>query len=222
MTNYREILRLKSLGLKNSQIAEALQCSRTTVVKTLKAASVAGLTYPLPENLSDKGLNQLLFPSSNGKTGFKMPDYEYISKEMRRHGVTLTLLWLEYVDECKASGEIPYQSTQFYKYYNEFQAKQNASMHLSHKPGEIMQVDWAGDTASLTDQDTGEIIPVYLFVCALPFSGYTYVEACRNMDESSWITAHVHAFSFFGGTPRIIQCDNLKTGVISHGRDEIF
>ncbi|EKC59276.1 transposase [human gut metagenome] len=64
-------------------------------------------------------------------------------------------------------------------------------MHLNHKPGEVMQVDWAGDTAAVIDTDTGEIIPAYVFVATLPYSGYSYVEAFFSMNQDSWTTAHV-------------------------------
>ena len=93
-----------------------------------------------------------------------MPDYASVHKELQRSGVTLNLLWLEYCDQCRAAGEIPYQSTQFNKYYADYLAKVNATMHLNHKPGEVMQVDWAGDTAAVIDTDTGEIIPAYTFI----------------------------------------------------------
>lgn len=99
--------------------------------------------------------------------------------------------------------------------------KKNATMHLNHKPGEIMQVDWAGDTATVTDTDTGEAIPAYIFVAALPFSGYSYVEAFFSMNQECWTTAHVNAYRHFGGVARIIQCDNLKTGVDRHGRNGV-
>lgn len=94
-------------------------------------------------------------------------------------------------------------------------------MHLNHKPGEIMQVDWAGDTATVIDTDTGEAIPAYMFVSFLTYSGYAYVETFIPMNQECWFTAHVNAFRYFGGVTRILQCDNLKTGVISHGRTEI-
>ena len=94
-------------------------------------------------------------------------------------------------------------------------------MHLNHKPGEVMQVDWAGDTAAVIDTDTGEIIPAYVFVATLPYSGYSYVEAFFSMNQESWTTAHVNAYKYFGGVTRIIQCDNLKTGVQKHGKDEV-
>ena len=93
-------------------------------------------------------------------------------------------------------------------------------MHLSHKPGEVMQVDWAGDTAAVIDTDTGEIIPAYVFVATLPYSGYNYVEAFFSMNQELWTAAHVNAYKYFGGVTRIIQCDNLKTGVQKHGKDE--
>ena len=151
-----------------------------------------------------------------------MPDYASVHKELQRSGVTLNLLWLEYCDQCRAAGEIPYQSTQFNKYYADYLAKVNATMHLNHKPGEVMQVDWAGDTAAVIDTDTGEImIPAYVFVATLPYSGYSYVEAFFSMNQEAWSTAHVNAYKYFGGVTRIIQCDNLKTGVQKHGKDEV-
>ena len=150
-----------------------------------------------------------------------MPDYEYVHKELQKSGVTLNLLWLEYCEKCREEGELPYQLTQFKKHYRDYAVKTNATMHLNHKPGEIMQVDWAGDTATVIDTDTGEAIPAYVFVSSLPYSGYAYVEAFFSMNQECWIAAHVNAFRYYGGVTRILQCDNLKTGVVSHGRNEV-
>lgn len=221
MTNYREILRLHSLGLNKTEIASSCQCARNTVAATLQRAANCGLQWPLPEEMSDKQLSERLFPTSPSKPVYKMPDYAYVHKELQRSGITLNLLWLEYCDQCRAAGEIPYQSTQFNKYYADYLTKVNATMHLNHKPGEVMQVDWAGDTAAVIDTDTGEIIPAYVFVATLPYSGYSYVEAFFSMNQDSWTTAHVNAYKYFGGVTRIIQCDNLKTGVQKHGKDEV-
>ena len=221
MTNYREILRMNSLGFNKTEIAQSLQCSRTTVRTVIRLAEEHNLQYPLPNSMSDKDLYEVLFPTAAGKLKYKMPDYEHVYKELQRDGVTLDLLWREYVDECRQSGELPYQSTQFNKYYNDFCAKKNATMHLNHKPGEIMQVDWAGDTTGIIDTDTGELIKVYVFVATLPFSGYSYVEGFFSMDQECWTTAHVNAYKYFGGVTKMIQCDNLKTGVLKHGKDEV-
>lgn len=221
MTNYREILRLDSLGINKVNIAASCSCSRNTVANVLQKAKENNLNYPLPEELSDKQLSEILFPPSELKLTYKMPDYDYVHREMAKSGVTLTLLWLEYCDACREYGEIPYQSTQFNKYYNDYLKVTNATMHINHKPGEILQVDWAGDVAHVINTDTGELIPAYVFVSSLPYSGYSYVEAFFSMEQESWINAHVNAFKYYGGITRIIQCDNLKTGVDKHTRSEV-
>jgi hypothetical protein len=138
MTNHREILRLDSLGFSRSKIAESCQCSRTTVINVLQRAERCGIKYPLPNNMTDKALSSKLFSPGESKPIYKIPDYEYVNREMKKSGVTLNLLWLEYCDECRLAGEIPYKSTQFNKYYNDYIVQNNATMHIQHKPGEIM------------------------------------------------------------------------------------
>lgn len=213
MTNYREILRIDSLEINKTSIAKSCSCSRNTVASVLQKAKELGLNYLKTENLSDKQLSDKLFPVSQARPSYKMPDYQYVHREMAKSGVTLSLLWLEYCDKCRDSGEIPYQSTQFNKYYGDFVTKTKVTMHINRKPGELMEVDWAGQTAEIIDTDTGEIIPAYVFVSALPYSGYAYVEAFLSQNQECWTTAHVNAYSFFGGVTRILVPDNLKTGV---------
>ena len=159
MTNYREILRLDSLGLNKTQIAEACGCSRTTVITVLRQAEATGISYPLPESISDKELASKLYPSMPDKPTFKMPDYEYVHKELQRSGVTLKLLWLEYCEKCRETGEIPYQSTQFNKYYSDYVVKNNATMHLNHKPGIISPVTVSVTEAVSPAQSTCIISP---------------------------------------------------------------
>lgn len=108
MTNYCEILRLSSLGLNKTQIAQSVGCSRTTVIQVLNIAEEKGISYPLPSDLSDRKLSEMLFPSTKAKSQYKMPDYEYVGKELRKSGVTLNLLWLEYCEQCRNNGELPY------------------------------------------------------------------------------------------------------------------
>ena len=213
MTPYREILRLNNQGISQRGIAASCGCARNTVATTLSKAEELHLSWPLPEKMTDQGIGKLLFPASTPKGLYKLPDYEYVHEEMAKSGVTLSLLWNEYCDLCRQSGDIPFMYTQFCKYYREFANKTKATMHIDRKPGEIMEVDWAGQTAFLIDTDTGARIPVYIFVSALSSSGYAYVEAFLNQTQESWITAHVNAYRFFGGVTRILVPDNLKTGV---------
>ena len=220
MTNYREILRLESLGINNTQIAESCYCSRTTVINTLQKAQEKGITWQSAREMADKEICKLLFPGEKAKSVYKMPDYEYVHREMAKSGVTLTLLWVEYCEECRQNGEIPYRATQFNKYYSDYVAKTKATMHINRKPGELMEVDWAGQTAGIIDTDTGEVIEAYIFVAVLPYSGYAYAEAFLSQVQESWVAAHVNAYAFFGGVSRILVPDNLKTGVDTVTRAE--
>ena len=221
MTNYREVLRLASLGLNRSQIADSMDVSRTTVIRTLQRAAALEMDWTAAESLSDKELSAKLFPQGDGKPIYKMPDYDYVHREMSKPGVTQQLLWFEYCDQCRAAGEIPYQLTQFKTHYRAYVAKTKATMHISRKPGELMEVDWAGQTAQLTDSDTGEAHDAYIFVAALPYSGYAYAEAFLSMKQDDWIAAHVNAYNFFCGVTRILVPDNLRTGVTKRTKGDI-
>jgi len=213
MTNYKEILRLDSLGINKTKIAASCSCSRTTAISVLQKAKERGLKWETAAEMADKEVEKLLFPSEGEKSIYKKPDYEHVHREMAKSGVTLSLLWVEYCEECRKNGDIPYQSTQFYKYYGEHVQKTQATMHINRKPGEVMEVDWAGQTGEMIDTDTGEVIDVHIFVATLPYSGYSYVEAFMSQNQECWIAAHVNAYSHFGGTSRILVCDNLRTGV---------
>ena len=222
MTDYREILRLRSLGFNNSQIATSTAISRPTVIAVIQRAMALGLDWQGAENLTDKELAQQLLGNANKGPGYKMPDYAYIHREMGKPGMTQQLLWFEYCDQCRDAGEIPYQLTQFKTHYREYVVKNRATMHINRKPGEVMEVDWAGQTAELCDSETGEIITAYVFVAVLPYSGYAYAEAFLSQAQDAWTAAHVNAYSYFGGVARILVPDNLKTGVVKHTRDEVI
>jgi len=108
---------------------------------------------------------------------------------------------------------MPLMYSQFCRYYRKYANTTKATMRIKRKPGEMLEVDWAGKTCYIIDNVTGELIPAYIFVAALSCSQYAYVEAFLSMDMESWINAHVNAFNHFGGATRILVPDNLKTGV---------
>jgi len=222
MTNYREVLRLSEMDFNHTRIGEAVGVTRQTVSTVIRRASELGLSFESVADLSDRELSHKLMPQgAAARLMFKMPDYEEVHKELQKPGVTLMLLWQEYSLKCRQCGELPYQETQFRKYYHEWAAQTKATMHLSRKPGELMEVDWAGTTAKITDNITGNDLVAYIFVAVLPYSSYGYVEAFWNMEQASWIAGHVNAYEYFGGTTRILVPDNLKTGVIKHTKSEI-
>ncbi|MDJ0333294.1 hypothetical protein [Planococcus sp. S3-L1] len=101
---------------------------------------------------------------------------DYIHKEMAKSGVTLSLLWSEYVYKCRSEGTIPYSYRQFCRAYSGFAMTNKATMRIRRKPGEILEVDWAGDTMRVVDRETGEYHKVSLFVASLSCSSYSYAE----------------------------------------------
>ena len=220
MVNYREILRLNNLNYSHRQIAASIQSARDTVSAVCKLAKQHGLEWPLPNELSNEAIQDLFYPERKERT-HRIPDYEFIHKELARPGVTLTLLWAEYTAACHSEHTTPYQLTQFCENYRTWARLTKATMRISRKPGDIMEVDWAGNTLTVYDSVTGETIDAYLFVAVLPCSCYAYVEAFLNHGTENWIKAHIHAHQYFCGVTRILIPDNLKTGVIKNTRNEL-
>lgn len=221
MVDYREILRLKSLGYANRRIEAAVQSSHHTIEDTLNAAKAAGVSWPLDDDITNEELQSILFPGKYAYASpYTVPDFARIHTELARKNVTLTLLWTEYCEKVRAYGGVPYSYTQYCEKYRRWARVTKATMRITHKPGDAMQVDWAGDPLYITDQVTGAEEPAYIFVAVLPCSWYTYAEACRDMKSENWLLCHVHAYSYFGGVPRLLIPDNTKTATVSNTQYE--
>lgn len=221
MVNYREILRLRGLGYSITQIAAAVHSSRNTIRDVQQRANEHNLFWPVADDVTNSMLYEQLYPERFSKANVWMePDCEWIHKELGKKGVNLTLLWKEYKFKSINAGRVPYQYTQFCEIYRKWAHRTKATMRIHHKPGDAMQVDWAGGTLPITDPVTGEVTDAYLFVAVLPCSCYVYAELCDNMKTENWLLAHVHAYEYFDGVPRLLIPDNLKTGVIRNTRYE--
>ena len=213
MTKYREILRLKSLGFSDRNIALSCSVSRNTVKRVIDKAEEKHISWPLDFDMTDAVLDELLFPSDKSVTQRRLPDYDYIRKELLRKGVTKKLLWVEYCEDCRLSGENPLMYSQFCEYIHRDEQKRRATMHIPRKPGQQVEVDWAGDPAHIIDPDTGEITDCWLFIGVMTYSQYTFVEAFMNERTGNWIKAHSHMYEFFGGVAPILVSDNCTTAV---------
>ena len=107
MTKYREILRLRSLGLSQNDIASSCHISKKTVNRVLKLAQEHNLRWPLEECLTDREIDKIIHPDGNTAkktTDRKMPDFEHVKNELLRNGVNKKLLWAEYLEECRLQG----------------------------------------------------------------------------------------------------------------------
>jgi len=221
MVNYREILRLTCLGYSQRQIAASVHSSRSTISEVQALARKVGLTLPLDDSITNEVLLKTFYPERITATNPRVePDYSYIHKELAKSGVNLSLLWTEYCEKAYTNGLTPYMYSQFCDKYRHWARITKATMRIQHKPGDAMQVDWAGTTIPLYDKYTGDITDVYLFVAVLPCSCKAYVEPCENMKSECWLSCHAHAYSYFGGVTRLLIPDNLKTGIVKNTKYE--
>lgn len=218
MTKYREILRLSSLGLSQQNIATSCGVSKKTVNRVLKRANELNIHWPLGPNDTDAVLASRLFPPSHREVPARpMPNFELIRKELMHNGVSKKLLWMEYVEDCKKCSQKPLMYSQFCYHIQQDEQKRRASMHIKRNPAEQIEVDWAGDTATFINPETGKPVKAYVFVGVLSYSKYAYAEAFLDMKQKSWINAHVHMYEFFGGVSKILISDNCKTAVVRSG-----
>ncbi len=212
MRKIREVLRLKyELHRSNREIGLSCGIGSSTVGDYIQRARNAGLNWPLPEELSDTTLEQLLFPSPTPRNSARLfPDFHEVHKELQsRKNVTLNLLWQEY----KERNPDGYQYSWYCHNYRDWAARLDVVMRHEHRAGEKMFVDYAGQTVPVIDRETGEIHKAQIFVAVLGASNYTYAEATFSQQIEDWIGSHVRAFSFFGGVTEAIVPDNLKSGV---------
>jgi transposase len=219
MRKIREILRLKfDGGQTNRRIARSCHISRPTVADYLLRFEEAGLTWPAAAALDDTTLEHKLFPPAPvvSTTQRTVPDWGDVHRELRRKGVTLTLLWHEY----KLADPDGYQYSWFCDQYRAWSAKLDVVMRQEHRAGEKLFVDYAGQTVEVVDRRTGEVRAAQIFVAVLGASSYTYAEATWTQQLPDWIGSHVRAFAFFGGVPELAIPDNLRSGVSKAHRYE--
>ena len=208
----RTILRLTQEGLSVREISDRLGLSKTTVATYQLRAREAGLSWPLTaEQDRDEVLKKAVF----GKVGrpprdLAEPDWGHIAEELKRPGVTLILLWQEY----RESHPEGYGYTWFCGQYRLYVRRARPTFTHRHQAGAVMQTDYAGQTAQIIDPSTGEIGTAQIFVAVLGASSLTYARASFSQRLSDWIEGQSRALAYFGGVPKSIVCDNLKSGVV--------
>lgn len=211
MRKTREILRLKwELRRSHREIARALAVGLATVSDTAALAKAAHLDWAAVTALSDEQLDAKIYPKAPTDIERPLPDPATLDLELRKTGVTLRLLHLEYFERTPVGA---YGYTQFCEQYRAWKATQRLTMRQVHRAGDKLFVDYSGKKACIVDPETGERIEVELFVAVLGASNYTYAEATRTQTVPDWVMSHVRALEYFGGAPAAIVPDQLKSGV---------
>ncbi|HCC53520.1 MAG TPA: IS21 family transposase [Desulfobulbaceae bacterium] len=213
MRKTREILRLVwSCNQSRRDTARTCGVGKSTVDDTVSRATASGLSWPLPFDLDDEGLEQRLYPHAANIVSRKLfqPDWQALHDELSKHKkLTLMLLWQEY----KQGDHSGYQYSQFCERYRHWRKKLDLTMRQEHRAGEKFFVDYSGQTLPIVNASTGEIRDAQMFVGVMGCSNQTYAEATWTQSLVDWIGSHVRAFAFMGAVPHCIVPDNLLSAV---------
>jgi transposase len=220
MRKLREILRLKWVAQRpHREVARSIGVSLGAVASVVSRARLTGLTWSDVEGLPDEALEQRLYGPPAGAVAAverPEPDLAWMHRELRRPGVTLELLHVEYL----AQHPTGYRYSAFCARYRAWRARQRPSMRQVHRAGEKAFVDYAGQRPTIVDATTGAVVAVELFVAVLGASNYTYAEATPTQQSADWIASHTHAVEYFDGVPSAWVPDQLRTGVTAPCRYE--
>ena len=213
MIKLKELLRLKyEAQLSLRQIALCLSLSVGVISKYLQRADAAGLGWPLPDELSEAGLQALLQPqrSKGLSSDVADPDFMTIEQELKQKGMTRLLLWQEY---AQVHPNNHYSYSRFTVLFKRWRQAQQLSMRQHHCVGEKLFVDYCGPTLAVVNPETGLVRDAQVFVAVLGASSYTFAEATWSQSLPDWVGSHVRAFAFYGGLPAVVVPDNLKSAV---------
>lgn len=215
MRKIKEVLRLKhDAGLSHEKIARAVGLSKGVVAKYVSLAAACGIVWPT--TFTEVELEAQLYPAAVPIGADRvLPDFAAMHTELKRKGVTLQLLWSEYV---AAVGGKAYRYSQYCQHYRDWRARQRRSMRQVHIAGEKLFLDYAGPTVPVVKPSTGEIRQAQIFVAVLGASSYTYAEASWTQSLPDWIGSHARALSFFGGSSALWVPDNLRSAVSQASR----
>jgi len=218
MRNIREILRLKwLLRRSHREAAQSLGISPGVVASVLSRATKKALSWEGLKEIGDEDLEELLYgPKLVAGMQRPMPECSWIHTELRRPGVTLELLHLEYLEKHPDG----YRYSAFCEHYRKWAAQQRLSMRQVHKAGEKIFVDYSGKKPHLVDPRTGELIPVELFVAVLGASSYTFAEATLTQRSQDFIASHSRAVEYFGGVTQLVIPDQLRSAISAPCRYE--
>ena len=208
----KQIIRLHLDGLSNREISKTLGIGRNAVNGYLQMFNACDMGMEELLGLDEASLAELFSSKTtinNKRFDELMRYFEKVNHSRNHPGFTFLYHWLEY----KTSVDNPYSYTQFMEHYNRKHPKVRGSMKLDHKVGNEVMIDFAGKHLYIINKETGEQISVEVFVATLPFSQYTYVEACMSQKREDLIPCIANALNFFGGVPQAIVSDNLKSAV---------
>ena len=220
MRKVRKVITLYHQGKSKIFISKYLSLSRNTVKKYISLCQLLKLSMEEINQKSDTELEKLFSSSKpvnlSPKIKAAFDFFPYMERELKKTGITKLSMWEEYYKKHPDG----LKRSQFGAYYLGWCKKVNPVMHINHKAGDKMFVDYAGKTLELVDRVTGQITEVEFFVAILGASQYTYSEASISQKKEDFIASVENAMHYFKGVPAAIVPDNLKSAVAKSSRYE--
>ena len=220
MIKIRQILRLHTQGHSKLKIAMQTGVARNTLKKYLAAFTASGLSFEQINVLSDKDLEDMFVKPEDKPLNEKLQTlfslFPGIDKELKKKGVTRQMLWQHY----RQGNPNGLGLSQFKQYYAQWKAQVNPTMHMEHKAGDKMYIDFAGEKLHYTDPQNGQPQPVEVFVGILGASQLTYVEGVMTQQKEDLIAVCENTLHYYQGVPAAIVPDNLKSAVTQSSKYE--
>jgi hypothetical protein len=213
----KQIIRYRLVsGMGERQVARALKVSRTVVCKYVEAFRQSGLKLDGLEGMPDSELAKALYavtPAIEGCERLQQLRQRFpgmLTQLKKTKGMTLQLLWERYREEHPDG----YQYSQYCYHFQKWCDEPELYMHIEHKAGEQMFVDWAGDKLEVINAANEQPWALELFVAILPASELTFVQARETQQETDWLRGNEAAMNYFGGVPQAIVPDYVPRNII--------
>ncbi len=226
MHQLKRIIEFYQQGRSVKETQRLSGLSRNTVRNYIRRIQSSGLSAAQLITMDDESLRLILQVDGFDKeqSGRKVDtrfstiakNLDYYITELHRCGVTKQLLWEEYRKENPEG----YGYSQFCEHLRDHSRKDQAVMRFNHKPGEMLQIDYAGDKSGYVDVSTGEWVACEVLICTLPYSNYMYVQALHTQSQEELVGAIANAFIYFGGVTLGVKFDNTRTVVARANRYE--
>jgi transposase len=202
--------------LSQRRTAKLVGFDRTVILKVITRYQKSGLPWPIPDDVSDIHLREVIYPSMGRPSFVSAIDFEAIHLGLQQKGATLTVLHDEWMAERPEHNTLSYQ--QFCRRYESYRRQLAISMRRADLFGQVAYVDYSGMTMTYFDPGTMKEVECQVFIGVLGGSLYTFCEATHTQRMRDWLSSHARMFSYFGGVPRTVVPDNLKAAVTKADR----
>ena len=217
--DYKRVLVLHyTNGMSGREIAEATGDGKTTVNEFLKRfRECEELSYPLSEEVTNEFIAERLYRKAGKPAAAELYrdfDPEEVCRTLTKKGETLKHLWKKYNAFGIVDGKRPLSYRQYCRRYQNWLGSRNVTFHIQRYPGINLELDYAGKPLWLSDRNNPERrTKVTIFVTALSYSDYFYVEGMTCCDITNWLRVNNNALTYFGGVTQTITPDNCKVAV---------